>query len=171
MRWEHLKSGLDLPVGYHGVTWFEVDLQAYTIESPVPQALRNFIGEVAHLARDCNIPERHGMAYMRVIDAGQPENYMKRHVDNEDGGVRFSTAVSSDDVPVNLVFDTQLPNGEIAVFTTEPHHVKVQPARPGQRTAVFFATLYRSRAEAELYVTHNTTDYTHAVLPSLEDTR
>lgn len=188
----NLSTIFDEPVGYHGAAWVDLTDGQINIDRPVPEALFHFLTEVSHHANELDLPERIGTAYVRVIDAGQPENYMTWHRDNADGGVRFHVAISTDGRLVNLAFlhelshdlvgqsveDTwqhahwdQHPNGTLVMFTDEPHGVLPQPPRPNERTAVFFATLYMDRASADLYMTNNTTTANHAALPQLEDAR
>lgn len=177
-------------VGYHSPCWVDLSSGSLVVDREVPAPLRAFLEEVNQivhkddLANGCRI----GCAYMRVIDGGSPENYMKWHIDNQDGATRFHTAISTDGARVNLawpaeelvgrkVTDTewqsamQPGNGEICVFTTEPHGVLPQPDRTGELTAIFFATLYPNRAAADLYATNNTSTGSHAMLPGLEKTR
>lgn len=182
-----LSSAFDEEPGYHGTTWVSLESGELHTDRPVPGALNNFLQGVRGIVADedlkgCN----HGSAYMRVIDASNPENYMCWHIDNQDGGVRFSTAISTDGVGVNLAWpddpsvvgkkvidtdyrlSTQPDNGDIVVFTTEPHGVLPLQPRLGERTAVFFVTMYESREKADLYTCNNTvTPHQHATLPSL----
>jgi hypothetical protein len=187
----NLTSAFDHAAGYHGTAWVDLG-DGVAIDRPVPDALREFIDEVADLRVRRGIPEAIGTAYMRIIDAGHPENYMHWHRDNQDGGVRFHTAISTDGAQVCLAWATsdewegrpvaetpwrtaRLPiNGEVTVFTTELHGVLPLPPRPGELTAVFFVTLYADRETADLYTTNNcatTTTADHAALPVLEATR
>jgi len=196
---EHHNPELDLTnafnrePGYHGAAWVEVTDTGYATDRPVPNELGQFLTEVARLTANTeSIRElgRIGCAYMRVIDGANPENYMKWHVDNEDGGLRFHTAISTDGAKVNLAWPQdeslvgqpventdwqqaahQPDNGVIVGFTTQPHGVLPQPSRPGEKTAIFFATLYKERSAADLYSTNNTSTESHAMLPSLEDSR
>lgn len=187
---EELVSAFELGPGYHGMTWVDLSQDEPQCEDPdVPKALRAFIGEVGKLMRrdDRLAGIGHiGCAYVRVVDAAEPENYMRWHRDNQDGGVRFHTASSSDGAAVNLawpedstvegqvVTDTdwgsayQPANGVIVGFTNEVHGVVPQPERPDATTALFFMTVYPSREEADLYTTNNTITGQHAALPELE---
>jgi hypothetical protein len=186
-------------VGYHSASWIEIEsattddgrtVFTTTAEPPMLHPLDRFIGEVSRIVVRENDDRRIGVAYMRVIDGAKPENYMVWHVDNPDGAVRFHTAIATDDAKVNLAWlqDADLigapvertwqtarfvqpANGVIVKFTTEPHGVLPQDPRPGHLTAIFFATLYRTRAEADLYTTNNTQTGSHAMLPRLEPTR
>jgi hypothetical protein len=105
-------------------------------------------------------------------------------------GTRFSTAVATDDARVNLAFTDspdwvrcqvvhtdweqadQPANGDIAVFTTEPHGVLPQSVRPGEQTAVFFTTLYTSKEAADPSTTSNTEECCeHEALSELKASR
>lgn len=189
-----LEDALHLPPGYHGTTWFELDptSSVISLEHPreTPTTLVAFLLGVARAAAELDVDLRFGTAYLRVIDGGAPENYMNWHVDNEDGGVRFHTAIATDDARVNLAWPKsddvanqpveetwndveydQPANGELVAFTTELHGVLPQLPRPGEATIVFFATLYTSREAADLYTTNNTATSGHGTLPALEPTR
>lgn len=180
---------LDDP-GYYGTCWFEVREHGPRTDRLVPGLLGHFLHEVARVALAEGLEERVGPAYLRVVDAGRPENYMLWHADCEDGGVRFHAALATDGRPVTLAWPDdpalvgqpveatcrealwlQPPNGTLCRFTTEPHGVLPQPARPGERTVVLFTTLYRTRAAADLYTTNNTTTPEHVALPQLEVSR
>lgn len=179
-------------VGYHSAAWIEVsDNGEVAADRDIADPLRLFLGEVAAMVKENpeRVLGRIGVAYMRVIDGRSPENYMKWHVDNPDGANRFHTAVSTDGSAVNLAWPEdeslighrvdetdwseayQPNNGVIVGFTTEPHGVLPQAERPGQATAIYFATLYQNRQDADLYTTNNTQTGSHAMLPTLEDTR
>jgi hypothetical protein len=167
-----VRPALAFDVGYRDVCWFNVFEAGMQPDRDVSPQMREFLYRVAALAHDLNLDEQHGVAYLRVIDAGEPENYMVEHVDNEHGGVRFTTAVATDDYPVNMVFgDEQPPNGHLVMFTTEPHRVRKQYPRPGEKTVVFFATLNSSREAADLVTTNNTGTGIHAVLGQLRESR
>ena len=184
-----LSGAFSEATGYHGTCWIDLSNGELAIDREVPAPLKTFVTEVANIVHTDEIPNcLIGCAYMRIIEGSAPENYMKWHVDNEDGGVRFHTAIATDNAKVNLawpdpswvgqkVTDTewtaasQPENGVIVAFTTEPHGVLPQPARPGEKTAVFFVTLYASREMADLYTTNNTATSGHAALPALEATR
>lgn len=166
-----LASAFDHDVGYHGACWVDLSGGTVAIDRPIPEALDNFIQGAADIANERSGTQRVGPAYMRIIDAGEPENHLAWHTDNPDGGIRFTTAVSTDGADVNLAFakpgqpwlgrkveDTrfweahQPKNGEIVWFTTQAHGVIPQPPRPGERTAVFFVTLYDTREDVVLDV-------------------
>jgi hypothetical protein len=185
-----LSAVFGLPPGYHGTCWAELAGPMMIVDRPVPAALWEFLTAVQHVVRDQSLTGCvHGCAYVRVVDAGRPENYMSWHTDNHDGGVRFATSIATDGARVNLAWpadanevgvpveDTdwqravQPANGRICVFTTELHGVVPQPARPGELTANFFATFYPSRAVADLWSTNNTATAGHQALPVLEATR
>jgi len=190
-----LTEAFEHPAGYHSPVWLDLT-GGPLIGAAVPAPLEAFVLEVAKIVRENKLPDCNiGVAYMRVIDGERPQNEMAWHVDNQDGGTRFSTAISTDDAKVNLAWagdqnlagqkvthtdwhsEFQPDNGAIAVFTTEVHGVIPQPQRPGQLTAVFFSTLYKDRATADLYTTNcfDTDDgeasHTHAALPQLEGSR
>ena len=180
-----LSSVFDLDVGYHGVSW--VDLYEVGFGTDwMPEPLIRFVGTAVPYARERGLPA--GCCYVRIVDAGQPENYMSWHTDNHDGGLRFATSISTDGVPVNLawpeqpgwegvtVTDTawgdawQAPNGQVVMFTTELHGVLPQEPRPGERTANFFVTFYERRELADLHTTNNTATSEHQALPALSTT-
>jgi hypothetical protein len=177
-------------VGYHGAAWIDLSDGIVSADRLLLPPLDQFVATVADMAETAGIDQRVGVAYMRVIDGSEPENYMRWHRDNPDGAVRFHTAIATDNAQVNLswlvdddligfkVTDTewpvegvQPPNGDVTMFTTEAHGVLPQPVRPGQFTAIFFATLYTDRLTADLYTTNNTQTGSHAMLPTLEQTR
>lgn len=180
----------DLPVGYHSAAWVDLTGDTVVSDRPLLTPLDQFVAEVHAVVHREGIQRWIGAAYMRVIDGERPENYMRWHVDPLDDAYRFHTAIATDDASVNLAWPVdqategrkvedswtdveyvQPPNGELIVFTTEVHGVLPQPVRPGQRTAIFFATLYRDRQAADLYTTNNTQTESHAMLPALEPTR
>jgi hypothetical protein len=184
-----LSGAVDLAPGYHGTCWVDLSGESMHADRAIPRPLVVFLTEVSCIVRAAAVPERIGVAYQRVLAGARPENYMRWHRDNEDGGVRFHAAVATDGARVPLawpsdptwvgrkVTDTpweqahQPANGDIAMFTTEPHGVVPQPERPGEVTVIFFATLYRSRADADLYTTNNAATPEHAALPALAQTR
>lgn len=187
-----LTAALSEEVGYHGTCWLDLTDDGFVIDQDVPAPLEAFVTEVAKYVRANRLPNCvAGVAYMRVIDGAMPENDMRWHTDNADGGVRFHTAIATDDARVNLayppdvsdvgmkVLDTnwqtawQPDNGVVVVFTTEPHGVLPQWPRPGQRTIVFFATLYESREVADICNCANLEPAmtVHAALPALEASR
>lgn len=178
-------------LGYHGTTWVHLGEHGGPRWDPeVPGLLHDFLREVERAAA-VSCPDReHGCAYLRVLDGAQPENYMLWHVDNLDGGVRFTTTLATDgacaqlawlldpellDEPVETTYQSapwvQPPNGTLVEFTTEPHGVLPQVERPGELTVILFATLYKSREAADLYTTNNTATAAHAALPALERSR
>lgn len=181
----------NLPVGYHAISWVQLTDDGFTTDTPVHPAMASFLRACTEwivaqgVQRSCHV----ACCYVRIVDAGSPENYMSWHTDNHDGGLRFATSISTDDIPVNLAWppddtnvgipvqDTdwraarQAPNGAIVVFTTEPHGVIPQEPRPGALTANFFATFYESREVADLYQTNNTATSSHQALPALETRR
>jgi hypothetical protein len=168
-----LSAAFKEPTGYLGTCWIDLSDGELKIDQAIPSALEAFLREVVKIVHandmtSCLI----GCAYMRVIDGSFPENRLRWHAVNLPG-VRFSTAIATDGAQTNLAWlpddelvgyrvgDTdweqfpQSANGDIIVFTTEPHGVLPQPARPGELTVVFFVTLYKSQAEADLYEHHN----------------
>lgn len=178
-------------VGYHGTCWIDLNGEESKFDRDVPAPLQEFVGEVSRIVKEGTLRGLGGIgcAYLRVIDGAHPENYMRWHIDNQDGGVRFHTAISTDGTPVNLAWpedqsfvgqpveDTewgeayQPDNGVIVGFTTEPHGVLPLPERPGEKTAIFFATMYDNREQADLYTTNNTTGSQHGTLPSLDESQ
>lgn len=190
-----LAGAFDYPVDYHDPCWVDLS-NGLSIDRPVCAPLEEFIRQVARIVRENNLPDCNvGVAYMRVIDGENPQNEMAWHIDNQDGGTRFSTALATDDARVNLAWtsDTSMvgakvaktrwedefqpDNNVIVVFTVEPHGVLPQPERRGERTAVFFSTLYKDRKTADLYTTNcfdaddGEISHTHAALPALENSR
>jgi hypothetical protein len=166
-----LKGALELPVGYHGACWVDLEDDHLSVGPDAPIPLVVFLAEVSRISWAAHdITERHGTAYLRVVDAAQPDSGMRWHRDLTEGGVRFTTAVSSDDYPVNLGFlrddargfvdrpcvgtpswrFDQPANGDIAVFRTEPHGALPRVVNHGARTAVFFATLWHTRDDVDL---------------------
>ena len=167
-----LSGAFQQAMGYGAACWVDLTGRKITIDRAIPSALESFLREVAciiDLAEmdDCRI----GCAYLRVIDGATPENQLRWHsVDLP--GVRFSTTITTDGAKANLawlpdeelvgrkVADTdwrqfhQSENGDIVVFRREPHGVVPQSARPGELTAVFFATFYKNKAEADRYEHH-----------------
>lgn len=197
MNTVNLIGAWDYGPGYHGTCWFEVtpdgDLR---VDRRIPEPLQHFLLEVAWMIYRNEQPERIGCGYMRIIDAGEPENHMVWHRDNPDGGVRYHTAITTDDAKAALawtsvddwegvkVVDTewldpqrvqQPSNGVVERFTSELHGVLPQKPRPGERTAIFFATLYTHRNAADLYTTNcfpaGAAAPKHATLPTLESDR
>lgn len=186
-----LTEAFHRPPGYHGACWVDLCSPAL-VDRQIPRPLRRFLFEVRAMAADAELKERHGVAYFRVIDGAHAHNDLAWHIDNNPCGVRFQTAISTDGAPVNLawledrdhigqpVADTyeqarywQPDNGVIVCFRRQPHGVLPQPERPGELTVVFFATLYPTRADADLYTTHchGVDSGDHAILPTLEATR
>ena len=182
----------DMVPGYHGACWVRVTDDAARTDRDVPPALRAFLSRVNTMALNEDSKHRIGCAYFRVIDAGTPENYMAWHRDNLDGAERYHTAIATDGAPVHLAFladgqdhlvgqpvesthatarYTQPGNGTVVRFEQDAHGVLPQLVRPNDRTVIFFATLYQTRAEADLYSTNNTRTGSHAMLPTLEGTR
>lgn len=196
-----LREAFNLAPGYHSACWVERSDTGFTTDRAIPEPLKAFLAAACRKAHEVGISESVGAAYMRIIDGNEPENYLLWHTDNADGGVRFTTTIASDDAPVQLgwLLDDysdlvgesverslpwlnaqqprgyrQPPNGEVVMFTTQPHGVLPQRPRPGERTAVFFMTLYRSRREADLFTTNCTKVgevVEHHELPQLESTR
>lgn len=187
-------SAADLPPGYHGTCWWRATpLGTALVDRDIPASLRAFLSAVARMAEREGSDRRVGAGYVRVIDGAAPENYMAWHVDNPDQAERYHLTLATDGAPVHLAFldpaagaelvgqpvesthqlasYRQPPNGTLVRFTTEPHGVLPQPARPGAKTIIFFATLYRNRQEADLYTTNNTSTGQHGTLPTLEGTR
>ena len=187
-----LAEALTLEPGYTGVSWAGFGTLGLSVDREIPPPLLAFLKAVRSAVRKRDLLHlRHtGPAYLRIIDAGEPENYMRWHRDNvHDGGLRFSTAIATDGAPVNMLFTTReewvglevmhtrwrtaevVDPGVIAAFSNDIHGVRPQNPRPGQRTAVFFTTLHASREAADLHTTNNTSGFTHAVLPTLEAAR
>lgn len=189
----NLIDGLGLPVGYHGACWWTPTPTGHPwADRPIPEPLRRFLAAVnGHILDNGLLEQRSiGTAYLRVLDAGQPENCMRWHRDNQDNnGLRFTTAVTTGNIPVNMAFtdrpewsgrdvaDTpwhttrRTPNSVIAAFTDQLHGVIPQPPRPGHKTAIYFTTLVDRAHRADLQTTNNTTGFTHAVLPTLQHGR
>lgn len=180
-----------LPVGHHDPTWLTRRAGGYLVpDRPITTALSTFVGRVAQLSNliptAATLPV--GTAFMRIVDAGTPQ-HMTWHVDgSEDGGVRFTAAISTDNHDVAMAFtrdrraigrltdpdrdDYWRPdNGVIVAFTVDTIHGVINPpSRPGERTAVFFATLYPDREVADLHSSNANPDG-HDALPRLGPTR
>ena len=180
----------DLPVGYHYPCWYHRDIRDGTVwfDRMVPKTLREFVQQCSDAARMYRLDRPVGTAFLRVIDAGDPDPQMNWHRDNLDHpATRFSTALSTDGVPVNLAFALnpetagkptsegpryQPLNGDIVMYETAVHGALCQPPRDGEKTLVLFSTMYRNREEADLYTTNKLRGGgSHAVLPDLESTR
>lgn len=179
-----LPGAFDLDAGYHDPCVIERAGRLFVPDRDVHPALRHFVGQVAAIANAAGLAEPVGDACLRVIDVTTPQVTQRWHTDNDDSGVRFTTAIASDGWPVNLAFlhdddrvgepvnaahpHAQYPNGWTMVFRREPHGALPSPPRPGQRTAVFFATLYPSRRDLDLYTNHCGNGPVHQILPALE---
>ena len=181
----HIFEQLD--IGYHDPCWVVRADDLLIPDRSINQPLHDFVDRVGELLP--HVPEADGLpvgtAFCRIVDAGRPQ-HMRWHIDNEETGVRFTTAVSTDDHPVNMAFTTdrarvgqlteygephqRWPNGQITKYTDDIHGVIHPPKRPGERTAVFFVTMYPNREVADLY-TSNANPAGHDALPRLEATR
>lgn len=183
-----LPDTFQMPAGYHAPCWIErTTATAVVPDREIPAPLRRFLNAIGFMAYEHSINHRHGTAYMRVMPASASRG-MQWHVDNDDGAVRFTAAASSDDHPVGMAWlqdpeligvdssyahpHTQTPNGHIAMFRQEPHGVIPRDDDTDAVTVVYFATLWESRDDADLYTSHTVRDeLRHPALPSLEGTR
>lgn len=182
-----LTGAFDLAPGYYSPCWLERAGRVFVPDRKIVEPLTDFIGQVSGIANASSLSEPVGDAFLRVIDAEYPCPRMRWHVDNDEHGVRFTTAIASDGWPVNMAFldderfvgdpvdvshpYTQYPNGHTCVFRREPHGALPTVVRPGARTAVFFATLYPSRRVADLHTDNGGNGSVHRALPALESTR
>lgn len=174
---------------------FELSNNVY----PVVKPLFAFIKECAKFIyeRELTPQCRIGTAYMRVIDVSNTRSKGSLcHQDNLKHGIRFTTAVSTDNsVQVNPIwFDEsvadavvgkwpheipsedyqrwaiRVPNNHIQVFTREPHTVPASEPRMGHKVIVYFATFYPN-PEQVVYECFNDSlhGYPHKVVSRLQD--
>lgn len=170
-----------LPVGYHApCNITRLDNGGYRVDRTIPDVLHHFLGVVTALADEAQLPQPGGVGYLRIVDASTTFRQLW-HIDNDDGGVRFTTAVATDGHPVNMAFlddhdrvgcpvdpadsHSQHRDGTVRMFRREPHGALPAPPRPGALTAVFFATLYPSAAD--LWTNNCGNGPVHQALPAL----